>query len=214
MECLHKRPAALGFFVAALFGCTAAASESMEPPVLVMYENVGMTGRSVTYSGAVADIDVRYPFHSVSVKSGRWELCTRNDFKGACMDVDAEAEVVSLKKEFGMFARVRSIRPAPEAVAARAVAPAPEIISPPAAADAPALTPVASAEAVLRGHSAHFFRTPMFDGEAIDADDKDAVRNFCREAGFNEVEFSEAMLRAGRSVVGDLLCAGPSNSPK
>lgn len=210
---------AIAFGVAAAVFGSAAASESLEPPVLIMYENVGMSGRKVTYQGAVADIDVRYPFMSATVKSGRWEVCTRNDFKGACMDVDAGSDIVSLKKEFGFFARVRSIRPitaSTSAVAPGVAAPkaAPEIISAPAAATAEASArPAASAEAVLRGFNAHFFKTPMFDGGAIDAGDKDAARAFCREAGFDEVEFSESVVSDGRRIIGDLLCADPRNDP-
>ncbi len=185
--------------------------------MLVMYEKVGMSGKTVTFDEAVADIDVRFPFHSTSVKSGRWEICTRNDFRGACMDVDAGTEIVSLKKEFGFFARVRSVRPIRETQGTAAAAPetpkAPEIISAPArsedALDNPALPAkaIASAEAVLRGHRAHFFKTPMFDGAPIDAGDKAAARDFCREAGFDKVEFSESVMSDGRRVIGDLLCA-------
>ena len=222
MRCLKRCAWALyvSAIAAGFLSSAAGASESSEPPVLVMYEKVGMSGKQVTFKGPVADIDVRFPFHSSSVKSGRWEICTRNDFKGACMDVGAGDEIVSLKKEFGFFARIRSLRPlgeaAPEAVAAQAPQ-QPEIISAPAAvaevvAGAP-VRPVASAEAVLRGHSAHFFKTPMFDGEAIEAGDKAAVREFCQEAGFEEVEFADFVVSEGRRVVGDLLCAEPLSNP-
>lgn len=209
MACLHKRPAALGFCVAAALMCTAPASESMEPAVLVMFEKVGMSGRSVTYDGAVADIDVRYPFHSASVKSGRWELCTRNNFKGACVDMDAGSDIVSLKKEFGMLARIRSVRPGPGASISQGVAPVPAAASQQTTADAPMQQPAATAEAMLRGDSAHFFKTPMLDGATIDAEDHDAIRRFCREAGLIEVKFSAPVASAGGSIVGDLLCAGP-----
>jgi hypothetical protein len=213
-------PWALGFGVAATGASVAAADENLEPPVLVMYEKVGMSGREISYKSPVADIDVRYPFHSASVKSGRWELCTRNDFKGACLDLGPGDEIESLKKEFGFFARVRSLRPlvaAPQA--AEAPSPKHEIISSPRVAAEPApapdaaaaaaaipAAPVASAEAVLRGHNAHFFKTPMFDGAAIEAGDAKA---FCREAGFGKVEFSASVLRDGRPVIGDLLCGEP-----
>lgn len=223
MRCLKKCAWAFSVsaIVAALSSSAVGASESSEPPVLVMYEKVGMSGRQVTFNGPVADIDVRYPFHSTTIKSGRWEICTRNDFKGACMDVDAGAEIVSLKKEFGFFARVRSVRPIEEAVPAAALAEKPkqpEIIRAPviaaaASADNAPVQPVASAEAVLRGHSAHFFKTPMFNGKAIDASDKGAAKDFCREAGFDEVEFADSVLSEGRRVVGDLLCTDPLVSP-
>ncbi len=223
MRCLKKCAWALSVsaIVAALSSSAAGASESSEPPVLVMYEKVGMSGKRVTFSGPVADIDVRFPFHSTQIKSGRWEICTRNNFKGACMDVEAGDEIVSLKKEFGFFARVRSVRPIESTapVAALPEAPKqPEIISAPvpaaaaSAANAP-VRPVASAEAVLRGHSAHFFKTPMFDGKAIDAGDKDIAKDFCREAGFDEVEFADFVLSEGRPVIGDLLCTDPVASP-
>ncbi|MAW81893.1 MAG: hypothetical protein CMI63_16785 [Parvularcula sp.] len=226
MRCLKK--CAWAFSVSAIAAIVsisqAGASESSEPPVLEMYEKVGMSGKKVTFSGAVADIDVRFPFHSASVVSGRWEICTRNDFRGACMDVDAGTEITSLKKEFGFFTRVRSLRPIEEAAAPAAMAAetpkTPEIVSRPRAAaqsapvagGAPA-EPVASAEAVLRGHKAHFFKTPMFDGEPIEAADKSAARDFCREAGFEEVQFSEAVARGERQVIGDLLCAEPTRNP-
>ena len=189
-----------------------------------MYEKVGMSGRQIAYDSPVDDIDVRYPFHSAAVKSGRWELCTRNDFKGACLDLGPGDEIESLKKEFGFFARVRSLRPIDDRERADAAA-APEIISAPvariaamtdgapAAADVPA-APVASAEAVLRGHKAHFFKTPMFDGAAIGAGDADAARDFCREAGFAEVEFSASVMKGDAPVIGDLLCAGPLGGPE
>ncbi|WP_428410272.1 beta/gamma crystallin-related protein [Hyphococcus sp.] len=230
MRYLKKCAWALSASVAAavICGSQAVASESSEPPVLVMYEKVGMSGKAVTFNEAVADIDVRFPFHSTSVKSGRWEICTRNDFRGACMDVDAGAEIVSLKKEFGFFARVRSLRPireaAPVAAATEAasIAPkSPEIISAPAleagaaaeeAVGAPA-KPVASAEAVLRGHRAHFFKTPMLGGAPIDADDAASAGDFCREAGFEQVEFMDFVLNEGRQVIGDLLCADPQGGP-
>jgi len=198
---------------------STAAAESMEPPVLVMYEKVGMSGRQIVYDAAVEDIDVRYPFHSATVKSGRWELCTRNDFKGACIDLGPGDEIASLKKEFGLFARVRSLRPVEQPPRAAAAAPAmPEIVSAPAVNDeagdgarAPGerKAPAASAEAVLRGHHAHFFKTPMLDGAPIDADDAAAASAFCREAGFGQVEFSAPAARGGRPIVGDLLCGGP-----
>ncbi len=218
MRCLKKCAWALysSAIAAGFLSSAAGASESSEPPVLVMYEKVGMSGKQVTFKGPVADIDVRFPFHSSSVKAGHWEICTRNDFKGACMDIGPGEEIKSLKKEFGFFARVRSLRPLEEvpteAVAAQSPKP-PEIISAPVMAEkaegrAPA-RPVASAEAVLRGHSAHFFKTPMFDGEAIEAGDKAAVREFCHEAGFEEVEFADFVVSEGRRIVGDLLCADP-----
>lgn len=212
-------PWALGFGVAAAGVSLAAASDGLESPVLVMYEKVGMSGREISYTGPVADIDVRYPFHSVAVRSGRWELCTRNDFKGACLDIASGDEIESLKKEFGFFARVRSLRPiAVTTASAEELRPAqPEIIASPkpvaetveaASADRPR-EPIASAEAVLRGHSAHFFKTPMFDGSPIQAEDAGAARAFCRAAGFDAVEFSAGRISGDRRVVGDLLCAEP-----
>lgn len=225
MRCLSKCTSVLLLctcFAALVAGSTASAGESLEPPVLVMYEKVGLSGKKVTFNGPVADIDVRFPFHSTSVKAGRWEICTRNNFKGACMDIDAGEEIVSLKKNFGFFARIRSLRPITEMASAPAVSESsltaePEIISAPTAAsetdmDAPA-RPVASAAGVLRGHRAHFFKTPMFDGVAIDAENEAAARDFCREAGFDDVEFTESVLSEGRRVVGDLLCADPLGGP-
>lgn len=185
--------------------------------MLVMYEKVGMSGRAVTYDGAVADIDVRYPFHSASVKSGRWELCTRNNFKGACMDIEAGSDIVSLKKEFGIFARIRSVRPAPDALAQQAPQPAlpvPQSVSAPEPSESRSSDwrPAASAEAALRGHGAGFFKTPMLNGAPIDYGNEEPLREFCREAGFESMEFSAPAFIAGRSIVGDLLCAGTRDS--
>ncbi|WP_165793702.1 beta/gamma crystallin-related protein [Hyphococcus luteus] len=214
----------LAFCLPAAFVVTAAG-ENMEPPVLVMFEKVGMSGRQVSFDAPVADIDVRYPFHSASVKSGRWELCTRNNFKGACLDLGVGDEVVSLKKELGFFSRVRSVRPiedAPSGAGPIEARPAqPETVSAPQVAkgaveDAPAraavpdapAAPVASAEGLLRGHQAYFFKTPMLDGAMIDAEDEDAARAFCAAAGFEKIEFKSDVVSNGRRVVGDLLCAG------
>ncbi len=202
----------MAFAIVATAVAARAAAESLESPVLVMYEKVGMNGREIAYSAPVADIDVRYPFHSAAVKSGRWELCTRNNFKGACLDVGPGDEIVSLKKNFGFFARIRSLRPI-DGVRAVAAPDAPEAMEIVGAEPAPGSSPdtprapVASAEAVLRGHQAYFFKNPMWDGAAIDAADSDAAGAFCREAGFKDVEFSGSASNGGRQVIGDLLCS-------
>jgi hypothetical protein len=54
----------------------------------------------------------------------------------------------------------------------------------------------------------------MFDGAAIGADDASAARDFCREAGFEEVEFSAPVMKGETPVIGDLLCSGPLSGPE
>jgi len=219
----------------AVMGANAAAAEGQDGPALVMYENVGMSGREVTYRGPVADIDVKYPFNAAKVLSGEWEVCTRNDFQGACMVVGSE--IRSIKKEFGFFARVRSLRPVQAKVGwegpangglAEAAQNLPvtntenlplknEAPAPVAPLSAPApvsSTPKAaapepvktSAEAALMGHGVQFFKTPMLGGHAINADDEEASDRFCREAGLESAAYVKAVTVKGRRIVGDLLC--------
>jgi len=229
------------FLTVAMMGASAAAAEGQERPVVVMYEKVGMTGRSVTYDGPVADIDVRYPFNSAQVLSGEWEVCTRNDFRGACMILNSKVD--SLRKELGFFSRVRSARPvqpkvgwqgpvngglaeAAENLPLKSEAPAPEAppqptapVSSPPEIVAPTPAPMAapapmsssapietSAEAALMGHGAQFFKTPMLGGRAIEADDEEALKAFCREAGLESAAYARAVTVKGRRIVGDLLC--------
>ncbi|MEZ5891755.1 MAG: beta/gamma crystallin-related protein [Parvularculaceae bacterium] len=201
---------AVGGSAATFAAAAALASESSEPSVLVMYENVGLSGRSVSYTGPVEDIDVRFPFLSGAVASGTWELCSRNDFRGACLIVDSD--VPNIKKEMGFFARIRSVRPVSAAYARREAPPAVTVATPqPETGEPVAIAPTLAAEASLAGYGSQFFKDPKLNGNPIEAKDREAAEEFCAGAGFSAVEYRQDVSQGGRKVLGDLLCSGARN---
>ena len=177
---------------------------------IILFSDVDFAGKSVRYDGPVEDIDVGYPLRSARTSGGRWQVCSRNHFRGACMIVyGAEA---NLKNALGFFSKVSSLRPVDaSASAARNIAPAASAPSPPAV---PPPIPDAGATS---GDTAQFYRLPKRAGVPLPtckADEERCGQNladaFCREQGWEKATYWAPKMRGGDSIVGDILCTGPA----
>lgn len=69
----------------ALAGCAAITAQAAE---ITLYEHNGFGGRQVTlheYTPSISNIGFNDKASSIVVRSGSWEVCNDNDFKGYCV---------------------------------------------------------------------------------------------------------------------------------
>ncbi len=170
---------------------------------ITFYANVDFTGPSVTYGDAVADIDAGMALLSAR-STGRWQICPRNDFRGACIEVDGG--VANLKREFGFFAKASSARPVTTAAAAPAAAHPTESTAPPPAPGAAAPSAATRPTAVLYPRPAAAGLPIAACGRGAAPCGVQAATAFCRAEGFDGLGYSTTATDGGEAIVTDVLC--------
>jgi len=175
-----------------------------EPSSITFFSSVGYVGEQTVLRTPAADIDVRTPLLSARVSGGRWEVCSKNGFRGQCIVVDGEER--NFKRAFGFFSRVSSARPLPAGGAPAAAPLAAAAIAP----AEPFMTDSADVAEAL------FYRLPKAAGRLLPACDAGegpqcgAARaaQFCREEGRQDARYFAVRRRGGQAVIADLLCTG------
>lgn len=60
------------------------------PPEAIIYRDLGYSGPAVNVSQAQPNMGLAWRVNSIRVRSGRWELCERTNFRGTCRSYDAD----------------------------------------------------------------------------------------------------------------------------
>jgi len=78
------------------------------PAEATIYRDVAFNGPAVAVSQSNADLGLAWPVNSIRVRSGRWQMCERPNFRGDCRTVDSDTRML------GTLLRgipIQSIRP-------------------------------------------------------------------------------------------------------
>ncbi len=177
--------------VGAAGGPAAAQDDRMwrpEPaPEAIIYRDAGYNGPAVAVSRAQADMRLAWTVTSIRVRSGRWELCERPDFKGSCRTVVADNPVIM---RGGL--RMQSMRPL-------------GWTDPGAPGDNPS----------LRGTESEFYPAPARNGRRVlacqagNANSNCAARTadmFCRTMGWKGAVHQTLEKVGNRNYLADTLC--------
>ncbi len=102
--------AAIGAALA--IGVTASAvgqdDRRLDPVEATIYRDIAFNGPAVAVSGNRPNLGLAWPVNSIRVRSGRWEMCERPQFRGRCTTVDRDTPML------GSVVRgipIQSIRP-------------------------------------------------------------------------------------------------------
>src|SRR5664279_2325112 len=104
-------PAMFKWTEAAAFGIVVVAQASVASAQITLYENDNFNGRNYRASYSVPNLDdtgFNDKASSVTVRSGRWQLCADAYFRGTCVTL-GPGEYSSLRA-MGMNDKVSSVR--------------------------------------------------------------------------------------------------------
>ncbi len=183
---------------AALAVCLAgSASAQHRGGTATLYESRNFQGRSVTITGAAADLgDWRFNDRAQSARfQGRWRICEHDDFRGRCQVVSGDVADLTT---YGLMGQVSSLEPA--------------------GGDRRPTPPRGRPDAKgIEGTRTVFFPRPTIGGLDVAAGDRGAD-TFCRRQGLGSAVWYDSSERAreavapdgrrigGSTVLRDLLC--------
>lgn len=92
--------AVLGLAGAAVAGASVAAAQEDKmwrpdaPPEAIIYRDAGYQGPAVNVSQPQPNLGLSWRVNAVRVRSGRWQMCERTNYRGACRTIDADRPVL------------------------------------------------------------------------------------------------------------------------
>lgn len=79
-------------------GVAAAQEDRMwrpdAPPEAIIYRDAGYQGPAVNVSEAQSNLRLAWRVNAIRVRSGRWQLCERANYRGDCRTVDSDRPVL------------------------------------------------------------------------------------------------------------------------
>lgn len=167
------------------------------PPEAIIYRDAGYNGPAVNVSQAQPNMGLAWRVNSIRVRSGRWELCERTNFRGTCRSYDSDNAML------GNLLRgvtVQSMRPVGGGGGG-----GPEV---------PGNNPS------LRGMAAEFYPAPAQNGRRILACVRGSATancaatpadRFCEALGWTASARESMETVSGRVYLADVLCSRTGN---
>lgn len=164
-------------------------------PEAIIYRDAGFNGPAVNVTQAQPNLGLAWRVNSIRVRSGRWELCERTNFRGTCRSYNADTPML------GNLLRgitVQSIRPSGGS----------------GGGETPGNNPS------LRGMAAEFYPAPALQGRRVLACTRGSATancaaqsadRFCQQFGWTGSARQAMETVSGRVYLADVLCSRTGN---
>jgi hypothetical protein len=156
----------------------------------IVYRDAGYGGPAVSFSSANPATGMRFSVGAIRVKSGLWELCPGQNFRGNCITVGQD--VPNLFQVYGWATPVGSIRPVSGGGSGGT-----------------------GGGASLKGMASEYFPAPTQRGSRVLACQSgnatarcaaDTADRFCRSAGWAGSAYERMETVRGQNYLADVLC--------
>lgn len=92
---LAAAAAAIGAGFLATSNAQVPEDRAYRPPEATIYRDAAYKGPAVFVGEAKPNLGLAWPVNSVRVASGRWELCEKARYRGACRTVDRDTPILN-----------------------------------------------------------------------------------------------------------------------